>query len=166
MPKEDKWISELVGIFCDPILVMPGGWGDTLPDWLKHAVTMERLFENLKGVRGEEMTGTDAEVVCYLYTASLEAPMDSEWTNIYIHVAGRVYEKWRTPDSKVPFPDDIRVEKLSQYETQELASLKRWLYEHRVRARKDRDRTERREAKIEAIEDARIKYGEQIALKM
>jgi len=29
----DKGISEIVGVFSDPILVFPGGWGDTLPEW-------------------------------------------------------------------------------------------------------------------------------------
>ncbi|GAH40651.1 unnamed protein product, partial [marine sediment metagenome] len=24
----EKGISEIVGVFCDPIIVFPGGWGD------------------------------------------------------------------------------------------------------------------------------------------
>jgi hypothetical protein len=27
----------------DPIIVFPGGWDDTLPDWLKNATILERL---------------------------------------------------------------------------------------------------------------------------
>ena len=57
----EKGISEIVGVFTDPILVMPGGWGDTLPEWLKQAITLERLAMNMKALKGEEMTGTDAE---------------------------------------------------------------------------------------------------------
>jgi hypothetical protein len=41
----EKGISDIVGVFTDPILVFPGGWGDTLPDWLKTAITLERLEE-------------------------------------------------------------------------------------------------------------------------
>jgi len=37
-----EW-SIIVGAFTDPIIVFPGGWGDTLPEWLKNAITMERL---------------------------------------------------------------------------------------------------------------------------
>ena len=74
----DKGISEIVGAICDPIIVMPGGWGDTLPDWLKSAITLERLIENIKVIKGEEMTGTDAEACAYLYTASLTAPLDHD----------------------------------------------------------------------------------------
>ena len=45
MPKTaDAMISDLVGTFTDPIIVFPGGWGDTLPDWLKTAITLERMM--------------------------------------------------------------------------------------------------------------------------
>ena len=36
----EKGISEIVGVFCDPIIVFPGGWGDSLPEWLKSAITL------------------------------------------------------------------------------------------------------------------------------
>jgi len=67
----EKGISEIVGVFTDPILVFPGGWGDTLPEWLKNAITLERLAMNMRTLKGEEMTGTDAEACAYLYTAAL-----------------------------------------------------------------------------------------------
>ncbi|GAI92423.1 unnamed protein product, partial [marine sediment metagenome] len=67
----EKGISDIVGVFADPIIVFPGGWGDTLPDWLKTSITLERLGENIKTLKGAEMTGTDAEACAYLYTASL-----------------------------------------------------------------------------------------------
>jgi hypothetical protein len=31
----EKGISEIVGALTDPIIVYPGGWGDTLPEWFK-----------------------------------------------------------------------------------------------------------------------------------
>ena len=31
----DKMIKDLVGVFTDPLIVFPGGWEDTLPDWIK-----------------------------------------------------------------------------------------------------------------------------------
>ncbi len=38
--KVDGWVDDIVGAFFDPIIVMPGGWGDDLPDWLKTRVTL------------------------------------------------------------------------------------------------------------------------------
>jgi len=150
-PKElEKGISEIVGVFCDPIIVFPGGWGDSLPDWLKTAITLERLAMNMRALKGEEMTGTDAEACAYLYTASLTQPPDHDWTQIYLYIAGKVYEKWRTKESGVTMPDDIRVESLTDEQMRDLNRLKAWLYQKRTTVREDRDRAERREKKEEA----------------
>jgi len=35
--------QDLVGVFTNPLIVFPGGWGDTLPEWLKNAIIPERL---------------------------------------------------------------------------------------------------------------------------
>jgi len=35
--------QDLVGVFTNPLIVFPGGWGDTLPEWLKNAIILERL---------------------------------------------------------------------------------------------------------------------------
>jgi len=145
----DKGISEIVGALTDPILVFPGGWGGTLPDWLKTAITLERLVENMKVIKGEEMTGTDAEACAYLYTASLTQPLDHDWAQIYLYIATKVYEKQRTPQSGVTMPEDIRVESLNRNQEDDLNRLKRWIYERRAKARQECDRGERRQKKEE-----------------
>ena len=53
----EKGISDIVGALSDPIIVFPGGWGDTLPEWIKTAITLERLEMNMRAPKGEEMTG-------------------------------------------------------------------------------------------------------------
>ncbi len=68
---------------------------------------MERLIENMKALKGEQMTGTDAEACAYLMTVSLTQPIDSDWTQIYLYVAGKVYEKHRTKESGATMPEDI-----------------------------------------------------------
>jgi hypothetical protein len=145
----DKGISDIVGVFTDPILVFPGGWGDSLPDWLKGAITMERLIENMKALKGEQMTGTDAEACAYLMTVSLTQPMDNDWSEIYLYVAGTVYEKHRTKESGATMPGDIRVDHLSDYQMQHLNRLKAWLYERRIKAREEKERAKRREIREE-----------------
>lgn len=121
---------------------MPGGWGDTPPEWVKPAITLERLIANIEATKTGVMTTTDAEACAYLYTASLEAPIGSDWTQIYLYIATKVYERHRSKESGVTMPDDIRVESLSRYQEGMLADLKRWIYEHRVKHRKERSREE------------------------
>lgn len=152
--KIDRGISDLVGTFTDPIIVMLGGWGDSLPDWLKTAITLERLMMNVEALKTGEMTGTDAEVCAYLYTASLTFPLDSDWTQIYLYIANKVYTHHRSKESGVQMPEDIRAEKISDYQMGKLRHLKDWIYRQRVRARQEKERGERRERKEAAKQES------------
>ena len=142
----EKGISEIVGALTDPIIVFPGGWGDTLPEWLKTTITLERMMGNMKALKGEEPTGTDAEACAYLMTVSLTQPMDSDWTQIYLYVAAQTYKRW----NKGEMPADIAVDSITDYQIGELNRLKSWLYHQRVKARQEKDRVERRQGKEEA----------------
>ncbi len=142
----EKGITDIVGCLTDPIIVFPGGWGDTLPDWLKTAITLERMMEDMKALKGEEPTGTNAEACAYLMTLSLTQPMGSDWTQIYLYIAGQSYKRW----NKGEMPADIAVDSISDYQIGELNRLKSWLYHQRVEARQEKDRAERRQEKEEA----------------
>ncbi len=141
----EQGISDIVGCLTDPIIVFPGGWGDTIPEWLKTAITMERMIENMKALKGEEPTGTDAEACAYLMTLSLTQPMDSDWTEIYLHIASQTYKRWE----KGEMPTDIVVESISEYQMRELNRFKSWLYRKRIAARMERDRAEWRQKREE-----------------
>ena len=147
--KIERDISNIIGTLTDPIIVYPGGWGDTLPEWLKNAIQAERMVMNIKALKGDEITGTDAEACAYLYTACLCFPFDHDWTNIYLYVTSQVYTRHRTRESGVQVPEDIRVESLNDYQMGELRRLKEWIYQRRTRARQERDRAERRQKREE-----------------
>lgn len=148
----DKQVDSLVGALTDPIILFPGGWGDTLPDWVKGAIQIERLAQLMKG----EEIATDAEACAYLYTASLEAPMDSDWTQIYLYVAGKVVSKNRDPH----MPEDIKVDSLNDYQMGQLRGLKGWIYERRVKHRREKQRVE----KARDVAEAKARAPEQLKL--
>jgi hypothetical protein len=141
----EQGISDLVGCLTDPVIVFPGGWGDTLPEWLKTAITLERLEVNVRALRGEETTATDAEACTYLYTAALTQPMDHDWGQIYLYIATQVYRRW----GKNEMPADIAVDSLNDEQMRELRRLKEWLYKIRTQARLERDQAERRQKREE-----------------
>ena len=143
----DTMIGDLVGTLTDPIIVYPGGWGDSLPEWLKNAITLERLTDNMKTAKGEQPTGTDAEACAYLNTASLTTPMDGDWSQIYLYIAGKTYRRWH----KGELPEDIRVDSLTAQHTTDLNRLKEWLYRRRTMAREEAERGERRQQKDEEV---------------
>ena len=153
-------ISELVGAIADPIIAFPGGWGDTIPDWLKHAITLERLEMNMRELKGEEPTGTDGEACAYLYTAALTQPLDRDWGEIYLYIATKVYGQW----GKGEMPQNIKVESLRDDQKADLNRLKRWLYQQRTRARLERDKAERRQkaeaakAELEVMQPAMFDF--------
>ena len=143
----DSTVIDLVGTFTDPIIVYPGGWGEDLPKWLKDAIILERLIENMKTSKGGQPTGTDAEACAYLNTASLTMPMDSDWSQVYLYVTGKTYTRWH----KGEMPDDIRVESLNGEQMADLNRLKEWLYRRRTTVRQEVERTARRQKKAEEI---------------
>ncbi len=148
MPKNvDSMICDLVGTLTDPIIVYPGGWGDSLPEWLKNAIALERLTENMTETKGGQPAGTDAEACAYLNTASLTAPMDGDWSQIYLYVAGKTCTRWR----KGEMPDGIRVDSLNDKQMADLNRLKEWLYRRRTTARQERERGERRQRKEDEL---------------
>ncbi len=105
----------------------------------------DKFHESLKG---EEMTGTDAEACAYLYTAALTQPMDHDWGQIYLYIATRTYRKW----GKNEMPGDIAVDSISDYQMGELNRLKEWLYCKRIQVRVGRSRAELRQKREEEVE--------------
>jgi hypothetical protein len=143
----EQGISDIVGCLTDPIVVFPGGWGDTIPQWLKTAITLERMIGDMKGMKGEEPNGTDAEACAYLMTVSLTQPMDNDWTQIYLYVANQTYKRWE----KGEMPSDIVVDSLNDQQTADLNRLKEWLYCRRTTAKQELERAERRQQKEEEV---------------
>jgi len=135
----DKQIGDLVGALTDPIIVFDPSWADVLPDWLKGEIKMQRLAQLMKG---EEGISTDAEALAYVSNASLAQPIASDWVDIYMHLLTKVM------GDKVP--EEMRKGSLDDYRMGELRHLKEWIYRHRVKAREERGRAERRRAREEA----------------
>ena len=143
--KVDGWIDDLVGALCDPIIVYPSGWQDTLPDWIKPQITLERLIMNIKAAKDGGVPVGDTEALAYIYPRTMEAPMNEQWYRIYMYVFNQAMKF-----KKTEVPEDLKSEKLSDYDMQELDHLKRWIYERRVKNRKEKAGVERRQAKEEA----------------
>lgn len=118
MTKLDNRISEqvdaLVGALMDPIIVFTSPWMDTLPEWIKGEIKMQRLVQL---VEGEEEVANSAEALAYMYPRTVEASLDSDWTEIYLYLGGQVMGD--------RMPDDIRKDSLSDYQRGLLVELKR-----------------------------------------
>ena len=143
--KYGKLLNELESVLCK---------GKNL---LADINRLERLAMNMRALKGEEMTGTDAECCAYLWTAALTQPMDHDWGQIYLYIATQTYRRW----GKNEMPGDIAVDSLRDDQERELNRLKEWLYKKRTQVRLERERTERRQKKEE---EAARRKAEQPAL--
>jgi hypothetical protein len=136
--KIDKGIADTVGALTDPIIVFPGGWGDTLPDWVREDIRLERLALNIQTPAGELKSATDSEAYAYLYTCSLADPMDETLCQIYIYLATKCMDR----RSQNKMPAEMALYELTENQRQELDRLKCWIYEQRVKAREQKRKKE------------------------
>jgi len=146
LKEDEKWIGDIVGVFCDPIIVYPSGWQDTLPDWIKPQITLERLIMNAKVIKEGGVPVGDTEVLAYIYPRTMEAPMPEPWYRIYMYVFNQAMKM-----KKTEVPEDLKAEELTDYDMSKLNELKHWIYETRVKHRKERERSVRKEGKITAV---------------
>lgn len=142
----ENWISELVGTLTDPIVVYPSPWMDTLPEDVKNQIPLERLVLQMRYHKGDikEMTATDAEALIYMYPASLEFPLNETWSQIYVYLGAKVCGRMGRE-----IPEDLKNTVLTSYQMDKLDHLKRWIYEARVKRRKEIERQGRKAEKEE-----------------
>ena len=135
-----NYVFDIVDALTAPILTFSQSWADTIPKRLLDIIQMARL----KALMLREETATYAEGVVYIYTRSLEAPMDSGWTDIYTHITCKTLEEWFGEDhwneTKAP-------KELSDWLSSKLNDLLRHIYIKRRKMLKERfkehDKTEK-----------------------
>ena len=98
-----------------------------MPQWVdvvtmhKDEITLQRLGHHREIFETQQCT--EFEAMLYISTASLECPLNHDWTEIYMYP----FKKWSPEKAKaagIEPPD-----KLSRYPQQEdLTKLRRWIY--------------------------------------
>lgn len=127
--KEWAVLSE---VLTTPIVYHPGGWEGTVPEELKREVVRQRAEKLLNGGWDE---ATDAEVLCYLMTASLVQPLTSDWTQIFLYQGSLFMPQIREVISDTP-------EGLSDYQKSEVQDLKRKIRNSQLKRRKKKRKEE------------------------
>lgn len=135
----DKFTFDIMDALKSPVLTFSTEWADAIPQRLLDLVTQSRLISN---ITGDRMAGLP-ETIAYIMTRTLLSPMDHEWTNIYCHISCEVAEHhWNKDCWQEIFGNDRR--DLTNYETDLLNELRRWIYKKRREVLSDRLKEERR----------------------
>lgn len=128
-------------------LMVAGAWADTIPDDLRAQVPLQRLVKLRDGHDWQE--ATDAEVTCYLYTASLEAPMERDYAEIYLYLA----KGWK------PAIGDLAPDTLTPDQERKLREMKHDLRTRQRRAWRAKHRAPRPFAGHDAQPRQRVRAG-------
>lgn len=129
---------DMIGSMYDPLIVYPGGWEDTVPQWLRQQVELDRMIQVMEaakqGKRPEE--ATNAEALAYLMTAINIAPFPHDWANIYLWLGHEVMKRSGREKEVVASTKELAPKELSSGEKDDLRRLKEWLWNKRIAGRK------------------------------
>lgn len=131
--ESEKFVFEFMDIINAPIITFSSSWVDAIPERLRKDIRIARI---LSGFALEEMASI-AETVAYIITRTYEAPMNQEWTNIYLWCSAH-YLKQYANKTNADFEDIHVPEKLNEYEEFLLKKLRVWIFEKRRTVVKER----------------------------
>ncbi|RNL90350.1 hypothetical protein ED312_06430 [Sinomicrobium pectinilyticum] len=144
---QSDFVFDFMDCLSSPIIVYPNSWQDVVPKLLLKDITLARLLTQMQGERMASLT----EVVAYMMPRTFEAPIQSEWANIYTW-CGLQYAKTFKHAGQMEAMAGIAPENLSNYEQTLLKRLRVWIYEKRREALKKKLKVDKPTAEEPAIQ--------------
>ncbi len=132
---DKELVKGIAEAFTMPVVFHPGGWEDTVPEYMRREVVIRQRLELL--LDGGWDRATDVEVVCYMNTASLVAPLSEQWTRIYLYEAGLVMPAIRDYFMQDGPAKTLMPEELTEYDRSTLNELKFKIRNSQVKRRKE-----------------------------
>ena len=140
----DDFVFNFMDCLTSPIIVFKSAWQDTIPKDILKNIKLSRL---LCSMQQEEMASL-TETLAYIMPRTYEAPMPTEWVNIYTWL-GLKYATQFQNSNQLNAMTEIAPSELSEYEMRLLNNLRRWIYNKRRKALKDKLKiAEKSETKI------------------
>jgi len=120
------------------LIVADQSWAESIPDWILKEISAERMLNGIIDTIKPEKTAQDralnrnnavgdAEIVAYLMTASLRAPISSDFTDIYLYVSAKVMLKAKKIQKEDDLPDfmqEIYKKGLTDWQKSQLENLR------------------------------------------
>ncbi|WP_047418754.1 hypothetical protein [Cellulophaga sp. Hel_I_12] len=131
--RSNDFVFNFMDCLTSPIIVFKSAWKDTIPRDILKNIKLSRL---LCSMQQEEMASL-TETLAYMMPRTYEAPMPTEWVNIYTWL-GLQYAIQFKNSGQLNAMTEITPSKLSEYEMGRLNSLRSWIYDKRRKALKDR----------------------------
>ncbi len=142
--RTNDFVFNFMDCLTSPIIVFKSAWQDTIPKDILKNIKLSRL---LCSMQQEEMASL-TETLVYIMPRTYEAPMPTEWVNIYTWLGLQYAGQFKNKE-QLNAMTEIAPSKLSEYEMGLLNNLRRWIYDKRRKALKDKlKNAEKSEIKI------------------
>ena len=135
--QEKERVFDICDALQSPIIMYPSPWQSFIPRRMIETIPVERM----KALANDEYTATIVECAVYLYPASLEAPLDHDWTEIYLYCCTHYMKLWQ---QDIKIDKDICVDTLDDHRTEMLHRLCRWMYDKRRKSLKENMRAQKK----------------------
>ena len=132
--KKDKcdFVFDFMDCLASPIIVFKSAWQDTIPRDILGRIKLSRLICSMT----QEKMASLTETLTYMMPRTYEAPMQTEWANIYTWL-GLQYAMQTKSKDQLEAMIEIAPKELSDYEKGLLKNLRLWIYDKRRKALKD-----------------------------
>ncbi|PQV48805.1 hypothetical protein CLV33_10410 [Jejuia pallidilutea] len=132
--KKDKsdFVFDFMDCLASPIIVFKSTWQDSIPKDILGRIKLSRIMCSMT----KENMASLTETLAYIMPRTYEAPMPTEWVNIYTWL-GLQYAIQFKKEEQLKAMTEIAPKELSAYEKEPLKNLRIWIYENRRKALKD-----------------------------
>lgn len=130
--RTNDFVFNFMDCLTSPIIVFKSAWQDTIPKDILKNIKLSRL---LCSMQQEEMASL-TETLAYIMPRTYEAPMPTEWVNIYTWLGLQYATQFKNSD-QLNAMTEIAPSELSEYEMGLLNNLRRWIYDKRRSALKN-----------------------------
>ena len=118
---KDDGVFDILDALTAPILTFSQLWADVIPQRLLAQIPLSRMISLMKG----QQSANDLECVIYLYTRTLEAPIDRDWVDIYTHISCQTLQDYFNEDHW----EDVKAPReLTEWQLQQLNKLRQFIY--------------------------------------
>ncbi|WJJ95701.1 hypothetical protein [Algibacter luteus] len=130
--EKDDFVFDFMDCLSSPIIVFKSAWQDSIPKDILGRIKLSRIMCSM----ANEKMASLIETLAYMMPRTYEAPMQTEWVNIYTWL-GLQYAMQFKNKGQLEAMVEIAPNELSDYEKRLLNNLRVWIYEKRRKALKD-----------------------------
>lgn len=131
--RSNDFVFNFMDCLTSPIVVFKSAWQDIIPKDILKNIKLSRLLCSMQ----QEETASLIEALAYMMPRTYEAPMPTEWVNIYTWLGLQYASQFKNSD-QFNAMKEIAPNELSVYEMGLLNNLRRWIYDKRRKALKDK----------------------------